>query len=507
MGWLVSNSPVARWDWVIRLRTEPDGVVLSTVLLTLGCWVMFRAWLRLGRRLGEGTHSADQAPDWPEGSVRTVNLAVVLWCVPQLVVIPIFSRDVFAYLNQGRLVLAGEDPYQTGVSSLGNWFQLGTDPIWAEDATPYGPLFLWVEAAVTWVASESTDLAIILFRLACFAGVVMMMIYVPRLAALHGVDAARAQWITCANPLLIISFVSSAHNDAIMVGFALAGIWAAAHGRGILATVLVTVSIGIKPITMVLLPFIGLLWAGPGASWVQRVKKWIVVGGLALAIMLAVGLIQGYGFGWLTVLIGTGTGATFWSPVAIADGAISGMLANLGLTHYWTLDTLRLIGRILSVVIVLVLIFTGSDQHIVRRLMWAFTAIVVLSPVIQPWYLLWLLPLFAVTGIRPNWQFKWVVFTVAFFLAFGASDQLSIYQFLELDQQMVALSLGVSYACLALMFTVDPGTRWVAWQGWQLPRLRLRWPRPGRTPEPPLTTDELHTAPPRTEEDEGQPRV
>ncbi|WP_258933000.1 hypothetical protein [Nesterenkonia pannonica] len=53
VGWLITASPIARMDWVIRLRTESDGVILSTVILTLGCWIMFRAWLRLGKALGE----------------------------------------------------------------------------------------------------------------------------------------------------------------------------------------------------------------------------------------------------------------------------------------------------------------------------------------------------------------------------------------------------------------------------------------------------------------------
>lgn len=490
VGWLVSVSPIARWDWVIRLRTEPDGVIISTIALTLGCWIMFRAWLRLGRQL----RGPDNEGRWPPGSLRTVNIATAVWAAPQLIVIPIFSRDVFAYLNQGRLVLAGEDPYTTGVSSLENWFQLGTDITWAQDETPYGPLFLWLEAAVMAVSGDNPDLAIFLFRLACVAGVVMIMYWVPKLAALHGVDPARAQWITVANPLLIISFISSAHNDSLMVGFALAGIWFAAHGRGVVATLLLVVSIGIKPITMVLLPFIGLLWAGPGSSWARKFQYWFYTASIAGGVLLAVGLIQGYGFGWLSVLAGTGTGATFWSPLAIADGWLSTVLGAFGVPTYWTLDTIRLIGRILSVLVVLYLMFRGSETAIVRRMVWAFTALVVLSPVIQPWYLLWLLPLFAITGIRRNWEFTWVVFTVAFFLAFGAADQLSVYQFLELETQMAALSIALSWACIAVLALLDPSTRWVVFNRLRLPRLRLRWPWTKDTApqEPPLTTTELH---------------
>lgn len=470
VGWMVSISPMTRHEWIIPLRTEPAGVIISTAVLTLGCWVMFRAWLRLGRALhGFGP-----------GTLGTVNWAVALWSLPQILSVPIFSRDVFAYLGQGRLVLAGEDPYTTGVSSLDNWFHLGTDVLWAQSETPYGPLFLWIEALVMWLTGDTVDLAILLFRLACVAGVGLIMIYVPRLAAMHGVDGARAQWITLANPLLIVSFISSAHNDALMVGFALAGVHAAARGRGVLATLLVVVSIGMKPIAIVLLPFIGLLWAGPGATWRRKFLCWGSTAGLAAGALLAVGMIQGYGFGWLAVMVGTGSGSVFWSPLGIVDGLLTTVLNSLGLTSYWTLDTVKLIGRILSVIIVLVLMFRGSDRHIVQRMTWAFTALVVLSPIIQPWYLLWLLPLFAVTGIRRDWQFKWVVFTVGFFLAFGASDQLSVWQFLELDQQMLILSLVISWACMIWIGLLDRSTRWVVFEGWHLPPLTLRLPRRGR---------------------------
>ncbi len=484
VGWLVSSSPLSRHPWLIVLRTEPAGVVASTIALTLGCWIMLRAWLRLSRVLED----PDPRQHWPARSLRMVNWAVVLWSIPQLITVPIFSRDVFAYLNQGRLVLAGQDPYTTGVSSLNNWFHLGTDILWAESETPYGPLFLWIEAAVMRTAAESPDLALFLFRLACVGGVVMMMIFVPKLARLHGIDPARAQWITLANPLLIISFISSAHNDAIMVGFALAGIYAAARGRGVLATLLVVVSIGIKPITIVLLPFIGLLWAGQGASWARKFRYWFFTAGLAAAAMITIGLVQGYGFGWLAVLAGTGTGSVYWSPIGIADGWLGTLLRSVGLDSGWTLEVFKAAGRIVSVAVVLWLMFRGSDRFIVQRMVWAFTALVVLSPIIQPWYLLWLLPLFAITGIRKDWQFKWVVFTIVFFLAFGASDQLSIYQFLQLDQQMLALSITVSWFAIVWLALVDRQTRWVVWDDWGLPPMRWEWPR--RRRREPLTSVE-----------------
>ncbi|TLP73160.1 polyprenol phosphomannose-dependent alpha 1,6 mannosyltransferase MptB [Nesterenkonia sphaerica] len=485
VGWLANGSVINRWFWVIPLRTEPWGVAVTTVALTLGCWVMFHAWLLLGRALREPERSP-----WPAGSLRIVNIATAVWSLPHLVCVPIFSRDVYAYLNQGRLVLAGGDPYQEGVSQLDNWFHFGTDPMWAQSETPYGPMFLWIEAAVMWLTSNQVDAAVLLFRLACVAGVVLIMIYLPKLAEHFGTHAGRAQWLACANPLFIISFISSAHNDALMMGFALAGIYAAATAdkhwsRGVVATVLVTVSIGMKIISMVLLPFVALLWAAARAEgesgWMRKFRYWCLTAGLTGAILLLVGWVNGYGLRWIMVLAGTGdTGKSFWSPVGIVDDTLSNTLHALGQDADWTLDALRLAGRLASVLIVVLLMFIGRDRHIMQRMTWAFAALVVLSPIIHPWYLLWLLPLFAAVGVRNDWQTKWVVFTVGFFICYGAQDQLSVWEFLDLDQEMLRLSLATSAASM-LLIALLPSARWMWTQGWFAAPLHFKAPGLGRT--------------------------
>ncbi|MET1036396.1 MAG: polyprenol phosphomannose-dependent alpha 1,6 mannosyltransferase MptB [Arthrobacter sp.] len=450
VGWLAAVSPLNRNSLLITLRTEHWGVIASTVVLTVGCWVMVRAWLRLGQVLR----------GWPDGSLATVRRACWLWSAPLLLCLPIFSRDVFAYIGQGRLVAAGQDPYQDGISTLSNWFQLGADVTWAESETPYGPLFLSIEHLVNQLVGTSPDLSVLLFRLVAFAGVVLCVVYVPRLAALHGVSGAKALWITVPNPLFLISFVASAHNDGLMVGLAVAGTYYAATGRGILAVVLVTASIGVKPITLVLLPFIGLLWAGPGASWPRRIRYWAYTAGLCLGIMALIGWANGYGFGWLAVMLGTGSGSVFFAPLGILSSFFQGAFGALGMETAWVLPVLKAVGRIASVGIALVLIFKGTHSHLVQRLALAFSAIVVLSPIIQPWYILWLLPFFAATGIRDDWQIVWVYFTVAFFVAFGAADQIFIWQFLGwLDPWVKHLSTAISWAAMAYLALLDPQTK------------------------------------------------
>ncbi|GAA1496180.1 polyprenol phosphomannose-dependent alpha 1,6 mannosyltransferase MptB [Paeniglutamicibacter kerguelensis] len=450
VGWLASVSPMNRNPLLIAIRTEESGVIASTVVMTLGCWVLFRAWLRMGQQLA----------GWPEGSLATVRKAVWAWSVPMLFALPIFSRDVFAYIGQGRLVAAGQDPYVDGISTLNNWFQLGADITWAESETPYGPLYLNVEYWVNRLVGTSPDLSVFLFRLVAFAGVILCLVYVPKLAALHKVSGAKAAWISVANPLFLISFVASAHNDAFMVGLALAGTYYAATRRGVLGVVLIAGSIGIKPITLVLLPFIGLLWAGPGASWARIVRYWFYTAGLVLGIMALIGWANGYGFGWLSVMLGTGTGAVMFAPLGALNALLSGALSTIGLPVDWILPLLKLIGRLASVGLVFLLIFKGKSTHLIQRMALAFSALVILSPIIQPWYILWLLPFFAVTGIRDDWQMLWVYFTTAFFIAFGAADQIFIWQFLgDLDPWVKHLSTGISWAAMFYLGFLDPRTR------------------------------------------------
>ncbi|GER21986.1 membrane protein [Zafaria cholistanensis] len=450
VGWLALVSPLNRADPLILLRTETWGVVASTVVLTVGCWVMFRAWLRLGQLLS----------GWPEGSLAVVRRACWLWGAPLLVSLPIFSRDVFAYIGQGRLVAAGQDPYVSGISTLSNWFQLGTDVTWAESETPYGPLYLSIEFLVSHLVGTSADLAIFAFRLVSAGGVVLCAVYIPKLAGLHGISGAKATWITVANPLFLISFIASAHNDAVMVGLALAGTYYAATRRGILGVVLVTASVGVKPITLVLLPFIGLLWAGPGAAWGRKVLYWAYTAGLCLGIMALIGWMNGYGFGWLSVMLGTGSGTVFFAPLGMLTTFFQGALGALGLSTDWILPTLKTVGRLASVAVAAILIFKGGHSHLVQRMALAFSALVVLSPIIQPWYILWMLPFFAATGIRDDWQIVWVYFTVAFFIAFGAADQIFIWQFLDaLDPWVKHLSTGISWTAMAYLAFLDPKTK------------------------------------------------
>ncbi|MFE7630687.1 polyprenol phosphomannose-dependent alpha 1,6 mannosyltransferase MptB [Kocuria sp. NPDC057446] len=463
-GWIANGSPMVRHPLVIALRVEGWGVYASTVLLTVGAMLLVRSWLRLGQRLR----------GWPTGAQRSVLLAVGAWSLPLVFAVPIYSRDVYAYNGQGRLMLAGQNPYTTGISALENWFMLGTDPAWAEARTPYGPYFLWLARAVVALTGAQPDLSVLYFRILACVGVLLCVVYVPRLARLHGIDPARALWIAVANPLFLISFVASAHNDALMLGLAVAGTYFAATGRPVTGVLLVTASIGIKPITILLLPFIGLLWAGPKASWRRKFALWAATAAISFGVLLLSGLPYQLGTGWVWALVDPTPGFTGYSPSGFLGQQVRGLADAAGLPGEALASVLRDVLQYAAIGLVLLLMFRGDDHQVVRRLGLAFAALVLLSPIIQPWYILWFIPFLAVTGIRDNWQIRSLYVVITFFVIFGAQDQLSVWPFIELPVDASTIAFATALLFTAYLMLLDPHTRHLLVDGGPAGWLRRR---------------------------------
>lgn len=448
-GWIANGSPMIRQPVVIALRTEGWGVTLSTVLLTVGAMLLMRSWLRLGQRLD----------DWGEHSLRSVVIAISAWSLPLLLAVPIFSRDVYAYTGQGRLVMEGQNPYTVGISTLNNWFALGADPAWAENRTPYGPYFLWLARGVVELTGAQPDVSVLLFRLIAGVGVLLCVIYVPKLAELHGINGARALWIAVANPLFLISFVASAHNDALMVGLAVAGVYFAATKRYLAGILLVTASIGIKPITVLLLPFIGVMWAGPAASWTRKFLIWGATAGISFAVLAVSGIPYNLGLGWVWAIMDPTPGYTGYSPSGFLGQQVEFLGNVLGLPGGTIADLLRTGMKWAAIGLVLLLMFRGDYSRAVRRLALAFAAVVMLSPIIQPWYILWFVPFLAATGIRNDWQIRCLYVGVTFFVVFGAQDQLSVWSFVELTVDASSLAFVTALLFTFYLLVLDIHTR------------------------------------------------
>lgn len=448
VGWLPLETVVHGWPFVDVLRDTSPGLILSRLMIFVGVAILLQTWLVVGYDLLSGRR-------WDSSRMAAL---VGLWSLPLLLTPPLFSRDVYSYFGQGRLLMEGYDPYSTGVAVLPGWFTFGADPMWGETPTPYGPFFLLLARGVADFSGSQAYLGAIMFRFLAVAGIGLMLWAVPRLARQHGISEAKAVWLSVANPLVIMHFVAGGHNDALMTGLLLAGLAVAGMGYSLGGAALIGVAASVKPIALLALPFVGLIRSGTVSTLGRRVVDWILVTVAAVAAFAVTSLLTGTGVGWISSLSAPGEVKTWLSPPTALGMIIGGILQFLGLaeSNDGAVTVCRAIGLVTSLVIVTYLCLRPQGRSAVRGCALAFGAVVLLGPVIQPWYLLWVLPLFAVTGLTET-QLRWTILLTAAFAVHGMAESSATSDTLFELTDLVAI--GFALAIVALILLASPRER------------------------------------------------
>ncbi|GAB3284777.1 polyprenol phosphomannose-dependent alpha 1,6 mannosyltransferase MptB [Sinomonas notoginsengisoli] len=448
VGWLASGSSLIRVPFFIVLRDNPVLVVLSTVLVACGGLLLVRAWLRLGQRVG----------DWSFVRPAVTVRVAALWSAPFMVTFPLLSRDVYAYIGQGRLMAAGIDPYVNGISALNNYHNLGPDSMWTEAPTPYGPLFLWIEQAVVGLSGGSLEASIAMFRIVAAAGVAVCAFAVIGLSRHFGVDASKTLWLTVANPLFVISFIASIHNDALMLGLLLVGLLTAVRGKPVLAVVLVTASIGIKPITLLALPFIGLIWAGKNAGWGRRVACWVGTAAISLALLTVAGALSGFWFGWVPAMATPGSLWIWYAPFGLLSVIAAGITQLAGGNPDLVASIVKRVGTVVGASFAVWFIVRGRStrpftEDIFLRMALAFSVVVMTASMIQPWYITWLMALFALVGIKQGWPLLTYYVVTIFFTVIAITDQLDVFEWIPLLAiRLIAIALSAAFVAYIVLW-------------------------------------------------------
>ncbi|WP_423260541.1 polyprenol phosphomannose-dependent alpha 1,6 mannosyltransferase MptB [Herbiconiux sp. 11R-BC] len=481
-GWLPSAMRLAARPEIIALRDTRGAVAACALLVVGGVLVLLFCWLSLGLSLGLprrlSRRAADQGSASPgTGDLRQVVASLVAWSLPLLVAVPLFSRDIYAYIGQGRLMDAGLDPYANVMADVPGWAEAGVDVKWSTTVTPYGPLFVMLQRAIVGLtASAPLEFTLVLTRLLSVAGLALLIYSAWRIAQLRGFDQAAVLWAVGVSPLVLMNFVVAGHNDSLMLGLVVAGAYQGLKGRPVLATVLVTAAIGVKPIALVALPVIGLIWAGADAGWGRVIARWAAVAGIAAGGMLALGAGLGVGLGWVAGL-GTPLGIGSWYSVP-------------RFTSLWLRDLVNALGgdgEAWRSGVVLVFLVAGCLLAVVlytvkRRsdplwlLAGGFAAVALFSPLLHPWYGLWLLCLFAVAGLRRAWQLRVLIYGTVFLMVIGTGEGLDLVPRLVLDPLILIPSRGTAIVGAVVLVAVFEFTLWRRFTARGLPMPMLAGP-------------------------------
>ncbi|MFE4373100.1 polyprenol phosphomannose-dependent alpha 1,6 mannosyltransferase MptB [Streptomyces sp. NPDC056835] len=400
-GWVAGTLP-ARDPWGLWVPHGTVVTVLGAVLAYVGLTVLVFAWWRYGRT---------------GASTRDTLVTLVLWATPLALAPPLYSADVYSYIAQGAMVLEGHDVYSAGPSvldpaGLGGDAAASVGGHWTDTPAPYGPFFLILARGVTWATGGTIVPAVLGMRLIAVGALVLIVWALRQLARDRGTSESGALWLGALNPLLLMHVVGGMHNDGLMIGLMLAGVALAMRGGWIAGGALVGLAMMVKsPAAMALLfiaVFVGRAATGPV---VRRVAKGVAPGLVAVAVAVAAALLGGTGFGWLrtqsvagtihtalsaTSDLGLGLGELLRLLVGADPDPVKAAVQNLGLGVALVL-TARLAWRTVRVRPGPASEPDGSLSP-VHALGLALLALVALSPMVQPWYLLWGMTVIAATA-------------------------------------------------------------------------------------------------------------
>lgn len=395
-GWGAGALP--SFDSLGWWRDRGPGVAMAGgILAYLGMVLLVTAWWRMGRLL----------PREPAASSGRRMARILLgWAGPLMLTPPLFSTDVYSYVAQGLMAVRGLDVYHSGPAVLGGPLVANIPEIWRNTPAPYGPAFVGVAAAVVRLTGENVVAGVLAMRAVTVLALVAIAWAVRRLARHAGVPEAGALWAGVLNPLVLVHLVAGIHNDGLMLALMLVGFVLARRGRLLSAVAAETVAMLVKaPAGIALLFLVPLSPWGRGRVWPGL---WRALAGLGVvgAVTAALTALAGQGYGWIAALRTPTAVQTFWSVSTDIGRLLHWLdgLAGTGPSPTDGPDTVRLVQSLCLVVAL------GAIAYWARRAPAvgpeyaagvALLTLVALSPVVQPWYLLWgALPLAATAWQR-----------------------------------------------------------------------------------------------------------
>ncbi len=358
-----------------------------------GIILLARAWLELLRL----SRSHRGMP------VRRVAGVIGAWAVPLAVAPPLFSRDLYNYAGQGEMVAHGISPYAYGTGVLGfTPFSILPGPLWANTPSPYGPAFLWLDGLVTDLSRHQVLIDLVLLRLLAVVGLAMALWAIPVLARAAGRDAAPAVVLGLGSPLVLTTLVGGAHNDALMLGLLLAGLAVARRHGTLPGIVLCALAASVKAPALVAVLFLGWNWPGPAARPARRLGHAAAGCAIGFATLSAVSWISGLGWGWVRTAAAPTKIVTGITPVDSASRLVTSLahLVGFDVGRSGVRTVVAVVGLTAVVLIGGWLLWRSSKLGVERSLGLALLALVLLGPILWPWYLTWPLAVLAPTAGR-----------------------------------------------------------------------------------------------------------
>jgi hypothetical protein len=329
---------------------------------------------------------------------RRVVWGAILLFVTAFAIAPVLlSHDVYSYVDYAHLgARHGLDPYvyppQAAPADPAY-----ADVTWTEATSAYGPLFTLATYPLAWLP---VGVAVAVLKTVAALSVLGIAALVSRLAAWRGADPLRAAAFVALNPLVLVHIVGGAHNDGLTMLLAMLSVAALLSARELTAGGALATAVATKTSAALLAPF-ALLAAtrSPTGLKPRPISGNRPVGRLLLGMAgagIAVALAAWLAFDWDWLhgfgLAGENQSRTSYMSIPITTARLAGLDP----------DTTRVAAAVLFVAaIAYLLAWTWRGADWIRAAAWATFALLLATAWLLPWYLIWLLPLAAISRDKP----------------------------------------------------------------------------------------------------------
>jgi hypothetical protein len=334
-------------------------------------------------------------------SVRSVLVLTVAYHVVVLTLPLLFSRDVYSYAFYGRIAgIHGANPYvATPADFPGDPLFHLVGPKWLDTPAVYGPLFTGASALLSrWIGSVEALVATFrVLAVAASLGAVAAIYATSRRAwPLRSAFAVAAFGL---NPVVLFQSAASGHNDLwVALGIA-AGLWLLLGGRELAAVAVLALATLVKA-TAALPLLVLLVWCVARRPAGERLRASFTRAGLAAAI----GLVVASPFLQLhdpTLGMSELAGHEGWlAPSRFGRRLLDALSGDaLGIVTRLTFAALLVVSVVLLLRAVWRLAPRGgrpADADVVEvgaAWGWSLLLLMLLGPVLLPWYVVWALPL------------------------------------------------------------------------------------------------------------------
>jgi hypothetical protein len=233
-------KPVTRQ--MLDARQDVSGHLRSAVQFGVCCAGLFAAYLFMLRMAGyDRSLGMQRFVVWSGAAFLAVNLTAPVT----------LTTDLYAYAFYGRLVSVYHmDAYADAIPA-----SLSLDPLlvlWGQSygGSAYGPLWTLISACLARLGGENAGLVVLLFRgvsaAAILTGTGLICAILRRISPGR---VTQGMVFFLWNPLVVIEFSMSGHNDAVMVMLLLLGIWLHVKGHKTGAVVALLLSALVKFVT------------------------------------------------------------------------------------------------------------------------------------------------------------------------------------------------------------------------------------------------------------------